>query len=273
DNALAGEHMANGRLSAVLGRLHRLIGPRAASPDSDRHLLERFAASRDEAAFTELVRRHGPMVLGVCRRVLRHAQDAEDAFQATFLVLATKAGSPRWEESVARWLYEVAFRVAHKARVGAARRRARERQATAMAQAEPGAGEAWDDLREVLDEEVNRLPCKYRSPVVLCYLEGKTNTEAARELGWTKGTVSGRLARARDLLRTRLARRGVPLPTAATAALLPGRAPALPSPLVSATVRAALTHAPLAGVSAQTAALVRGVLREMARSRLKVLAA
>src|SRR5262249_3062071 len=158
-----------------------------------------FAVRRDEAAFTALVERHGALVWGACRRALGHNQDAEDAFQATFLVLARKAGSVQWREDVAGWLYTVAVRVTRKVRDQARRRQALEREAIAMKLPEPPAEASDADLAAVLDEEIQGLPEKYRRPVLLCYLQGKTYTEAARQLGWTEGTLSGRLARARDL--------------------------------------------------------------------------
>src|SRR5262249_26019760 len=152
--------------------------------------------------------RHGPMVLGVCRRVLDHAHDAEDAFQATFLVLARKAASIVARDTVGNWLYGVAYRTAHKARVAAARRRLKERQ---MSRPEALDEDVWRELRPVLDQELNRLPEKYREPVILCDLEGQTRKEAARRLGWPEGTLSGRLSRARVLLAKRLARHGLTL--------------------------------------------------------------
>jgi RNA polymerase sigma-70 factor (ECF subfamily) len=174
-------------------------------------------SGKDDEAFALLVRRHGAMVLAVCRRVLDNEHDAEDAFQATFLVLARQARSIHKQESVGSFLYGVAYRISLRARADAARqRRAQDEQAKTMAENDPSVEASWRELRPILDEEVDRLPAKYRAPIVLCYLEGKTNTEAARELGWTKGTVSGRLARARELLRSRLARRGI----AVTPALL-----------------------------------------------------
>jgi RNA polymerase sigma factor (sigma-70 family) len=203
--------------SGALQQGESILVPRDAAQPTDGQLLQRFAAKQDEAAFAILVRRHGTMVLGVCRRVLDNEHDAEDAFQATFLVLARQAQSIRKLESVGSWLYGVAYRISLRARSDAARRRALEEQARTMPEQDPFVEAAWRELRPVLDEEVDRLPAKYRAPIILCYLEGKTNTEAARELGWTKGTVSGRLARARELLRTRLARRGV---TVAPALLL-----------------------------------------------------
>src|SRR5438067_7096191 len=200
---------------------------------SDAHLLGRFVQHRDEEAFATLMGRHGPMVLGICRRVLRDQQDAGDVFQATFLVLVRKAASLGRPESLGNWLYGVAYRIALQARAGAARWRALERQVANVPAPEPVDEKVWDELRPLLDEEINRLPEKYRAPVVLCYLEGKTYAEAARLLGWTKGTVSGRLARARDLLRPRLARRGLALAAGGVAVLLAqhGAAPAS-APLV-----------------------------------------
>jgi RNA polymerase sigma-70 factor (ECF subfamily) len=200
----------------LLRHIRKLIGAPEAGAGTDRQLLRRFAAYHDEAAFAALVQRHGPLVLGVCRRILGNEHDAEDALQATFLVLARKASALRWRESVAGWLYEVAARVAAKARASAARRQACERQARVMPPRDPSAAAAGHELESLLHEELRRLPEKYRLPLVLCCLEGRSRTEAAQQLGWKEGTVAGRLARARDLLRRRLARRGV----AATAALL-----------------------------------------------------
>src|SRR5919197_2768556 len=151
--------------------LRHLFAAPAADGLTDRQLLGRFAAARDEAAFAALVRRHGPLVLGVCRRVLRQEQDAEDAFQATFLALARRAGSGRWRESLGGWLHDVAYRVAAKARAEAARRRAHEQRAGEELADVPAAGDATGELGAVLDEELRRLPEGYRCPLVLCYLE------------------------------------------------------------------------------------------------------
>jgi RNA polymerase sigma factor (sigma-70 family) len=265
--------MPQEQLEPVLRHIRKLVGAPEGSAVTDRQLLRCFAARRDEAAFEALVRRHGPLVLAVCRRILGNEQDAEDAFQATFLVLARKAASPRWRESVAGWLYAVAARVALKARASAARRQAQERQARAMPPGDPSTAAESRELRSVLDDELRRLPEKYRLPLVLCCLEGLSRTEAAQQLGWKEGTVAGRLARARDLLRRRLARRGV----AATAALLGGllaenlATAALPAVLAEGTVKAALLFAGgKAGVPA--AALAEGVLRAMFLTKLKIVA-
>jgi RNA polymerase sigma factor (sigma-70 family) len=191
-----------------------------------------------------LVERHGPMVLGICRHILNEEHDAEDAFQATFLVLAQKAGSIRNRTVLAGWLHEVAHRIAIKARVSVIRRRTLERQAMAMSPVpivlnEQDEEAAWNELRPVLHDEVDKLPDKYRLPVILCYLEGKTNEEVAALLRWPVGTVKGRLSRARDLLRSRLVRRGLSLSAAfLLTALSQGRvfAEIVPAELVTNTV-------------------------------------
>jgi RNA polymerase sigma factor (sigma-70 family) len=184
--------------------------PSTASPavePTDRELLHRFHRLRDQAAFELLLRRHGPMVLGVCRRVLAHTHDAEDAFQATFLVLVRRAGTIRDPELLANFLYGVAYRVARKSRARLARQSQCERRATSMPVEEVYSDLAWQELRSVLDEELQALPAKYQAPLVLCYLEGMTNEQAARRLGWPPGSMSYRLAKGREMLRERLARR------------------------------------------------------------------
>ncbi len=177
----------------------------------DRELLEWFVQRKAEAAFAALVRRHGPMVLSVCRRVLRNSHDADDAFQATFLVLAEKAHRLSRPELLANWLYGVAYRTALHARQRSARRDEREREAAKMIVRSSDPESDAQELRAILDEELHRLPEIYRAPLVLCYLEGKTNEEAARLLGWPSGSMSHRLARGRDLLRERLEARLVGL--------------------------------------------------------------
>jgi RNA polymerase sigma-70 factor (ECF subfamily) len=200
--------MTSGQRTSVVELMDQDAG---ASPPTaeDGELLERFAVRRDESAFSLLVRRHGPMVLGVCRRVLNDWHQAEDAFQVTFLVLARKAGSLAQPQLLANWLHGVAYRTSLKARGHAFRRDEHERQAAAMAPTESQSSGSARELREVLDEELNRLPEKYRAPLVLCYLEGKTNEEAARLLNWPVGSMSARLARGRGLLRSRLMRHGL----------------------------------------------------------------
>jgi RNA polymerase sigma factor (sigma-70 family) len=195
--------MATNRLEKALDHLRAAVAP----PETDAQLLARFLACRDEAAFTALVRRHGPLVLGVCRRVLRHAQDAEDAFQAAFLVLARKAGSVLKGAAVGSWLYMVAYRTAQRARARQARRQAREKQVDEIPhpQVEPQQVEDW---RPLLDQELSRLPEKYRTPVVLCDLQGQSRREAARQLRLPDGTLSRRLVAGRRLLAERLSRRG-----------------------------------------------------------------
>jgi RNA polymerase sigma factor (sigma-70 family) len=242
-------------------------------------LLEQFTAQQEEAAFAELARRHGSLVLSVCLGVLNHAHDAEDAFQATFLVLARKAGSIRKHASLGSWLYGVAYRIALKAKGQAAQRRAHEREAVSMAPSDPLAEVDLQELRPLLFAELNRLPTTYRAAVVLCYLEGKTNEEAARQLRWPLGTVKGRLTRARDLLRDRLTRRGVTLSGGLVATVLSAQAASavVPVALAHSTVKAAALagagRATAAGVSASVANLVEGVLHEMFQTKLKVTAA
>jgi RNA polymerase sigma factor (sigma-70 family) len=232
---------------------------------SDRGLLDAFLACRDEAAFAALVRRHGPMVLGVCRRVLRHEEDAEDAFQAAFVVLARRAPSVR-AETLGNWLYGVAYRTAMKAKVMTAKRRDREREAGRVSRPEPRPDEPYHDLLPLLDRELSRLPDKYRTPVVLCDLEGKSRKDAAGQLGVPEGTLSSRLNRARALLARRLTRHGPAASAGAVALALAHEAPARVSArLLISTVSAATGPAP-AGV----AALTEGVLKAMLLERLRV---
>jgi RNA polymerase sigma factor (sigma-70 family) len=243
---------------------------------TDGQLLERFLARRDEAAFEALLRRHGPMVLGVCRRVLQNEPDAEDAFQATFLVLVRKAATLQARELVGHWLYGVAYRTAQKARAMAARRRVREERARDRAcPARPG-GEPWGELLPLLDQELNRLPERYRVPIVLCDLEGGTRKEVARRLGLPEGTLSSRLAMARKLLRKRLARHDPAVSGGALAVLAHGGAPACAPHLLVTTakgaVQAAAGNLAAGTVPARVVTLTEGVLKTMFLSRLKMTA-
>jgi RNA polymerase sigma factor (sigma-70 family) len=263
--------MTSEPMHAVLRYLRKAAALRDAEGLTDHDLLERFVCRREEAAFEALVQRHGPMVLGLCRRVLNDAHDAEDAFQATFLVLVRRAGVVRNGGLLGPWLYGVAYRTALSARSERSRRRRHERRVAAMPEAEPAAEAAWTDLRPVLDEEVQRLPEKYRVPVVLCYLEGKTYEEAARLLGCPKGTVATRLARARGRLQVRLAGRGVALSAGLLATVLALEARAtVPAALAGSTVRAGmLVAAGKAAGSARVAALAEGVMKAMVLARTK----
>jgi RNA polymerase sigma factor (sigma-70 family) len=263
--------MANGPEAAVLSYV-RGIADRAGRA-GDGQLLERFFRAGDQAAFAALVRRHGPLVFGVCRRVLADWHDAEDAFQATFLVLVRKGPSLDCRKPLGNWLYGVAYRTALKARATALRRRRREGPLVAEV-ASPPAPDSDRHLRALLDREVNRLPTRYRAAVVLCYLQGKTYAEAARQLGCPKGTLSIRLTRARAMLRRRLARRGLALGVAGPLLCEPGTA-AVPEALAGATVRAGLDVAAghASAVALPVAALAHGVVRAMAAGKLKVVVA
>jgi C-terminal peptidase prc len=200
--------MSNARAASVLRHIRKLVD--GSNRLGDAELLERFTAGRDEAAFDALLRRHGPLVLSVCRRVLCHPQDVEDAFQATFLVLVRRAASIRKSESVSAWLYGVAYRIATKARTQASRRRQREAHAGVGRLTKSRLDEITGrELYAVVDEELNRLPAENRAALVLCYLEGKTREEAARQLGWSLGTLKRRLERGRRRLHDRLTRRGM----------------------------------------------------------------
>jgi RNA polymerase sigma factor (sigma-70 family) len=271
--------MANDSGGPLLSFIRRLPVARGHSELPDVELLRRFAVTGEESAFVALMHRHGAMVLNVCRNVLREAQDAEDAFQATFLVLARSARTIRKPPSLASWLHGVAQRLATKVRAEAARRRAHERQALPMPNGEPHQDVDWRDLRSVLHDEVARLPERYRLPFVLCHLEGKTNEEAADLLGLPRGTILSRLSRARERLRGRLARRGL-APTSALLAALLAREPAgaaVPAALAEGTLRAALafttSRGAVGGVAARVLALADGSLRAAAlTARLKLTA-
>jgi RNA polymerase sigma factor (sigma-70 family) len=265
--------MAGGRLGKALEQLRRRVAARADRDATDAQLLDRFAAAGDRAALEALVRRYGPSVWGVVRRLLNNLPDAEDAFQATFLVLVRRAAALDRRPPLGGWLYGVACRVARRARSQAARRQARERREperyAAVGPDCPADEATRRELRQVLDEELQRLPAQYREPLVLCYLQGKTNVQAARELGLPAGSMSRHLARARDLLRERLAGRGVTLSAGALAAALAAEAAgaAVPVRLAADTYRAAL--ACWAGTAGPPAALAAGVLRVMLMDKLK----
>jgi RNA polymerase sigma factor (sigma-70 family) len=266
--------MAHAPLGTVLQYIRGLNVPATTGEASDGQLLERFATRHEEAAFATLLRRHGPMVLGVCRRTLRHEQDAEDAFQATFLLLARNPGSIRQRESVSSWLHGVAYRLAVRARSQTARRNRCERREPDMYQSGPSAEAAGRELQTLLDEELNNLPAKYRAVLVLCCLEDHTIEQARRHLGCPLGTVRSRLARARQLLRHRLARRGLTLSAGALATALAGSAAAaaLPASLLQTTFTAALRFAAngAAEVSPHITQLIgRGPLT-MIGSKLKI---
>jgi RNA polymerase sigma factor (sigma-70 family) len=235
---------------------------------TDGQLLENYLTCRDRAALEALVRRHGPMVWGVCRRVLRDHHDAEDAFQATFLVLVRKAASVRPRSMVGNWLYGVAHHTALKARATTARRKGREKHVATMPEAAGRERPIWRELHSVLDDELSHLPDRYRAVIVLCDLEGKTRTEAARHLGCPEGTVAGRLARARIMLAKRLTRRGLTVSGGALAATVSKNVASagVPNAVVSATIEVVAGPA----IPVKVAALTEGVLKAMLLQKLKL---
>jgi RNA polymerase sigma factor (sigma-70 family) len=270
--------MPSRALNAVVEYIRKTAGRGPAAEMTDGQLLERFVADRDENAFGALIQRHGPLVLTVCRRVLNNTHDVEDAFQATFLVLVRKAGSIAKRESVSSWLHGVARRTAVRAKMEAARRDVLKRQVQKTAAPDCMQEAILQDLRLILDEEVQRLPERYRLPFVLCYMQGKTNQEAAVLLGCPKGTILSRLSRARERLRGRLVRRGLGLSAGLIATMLSQSAAsaALPTSLAGSTIKAAITFAggtAAAGmISAKAAALAKGVLKTMIMTQLKMAA-
>jgi RNA polymerase sigma factor (sigma-70 family) len=244
---------------------------------SDADLLKRFSAERDEAAFAALVNRHGPMVQGVCRRIIEDAHSAEDVFQAVFLVLVRKCATIRQPELLANWLYGVACRIARKARLKAIRTEARIKGAVKMQPMEQKLDLEWADLKQVLDEEIGQLPDKYRVPLILCYFQGRTNAEAAVQLGWPAGSMSECLSRAREILRHRLTRRGLKLSVALLAVLLSQKAASasVSADLIATTVENAVTYAaqgPAAGsLSANVLELVLDVTKPAIMGYLKTI--
>jgi RNA polymerase sigma factor (sigma-70 family) len=274
--------MAHPSLDLFVRYVRKVTGARLGEGLADGQLLDRFVSAQDQAAFATLMERHGGIVWRVCQGMLHDPHDVEDAFQATFMVLVRRAGSLERRASLGGWLYGVAYRVALKAKTTAARRRLHERQAGAMIDTESSElGAENPDLRPALAEELNRLPEKYRTPIVLCYLEGKSNEEAARQLCCPVGTVWARLTRGRERLRGRLARRGLALSAVAlTAALGPetaSAAAAVPASLIDSTMKAAVlvaTGQAVAGViSGQALALTEGVLHAMWIAKLRIAAA
>jgi cytochrome c peroxidase len=261
--------------SPILHLIRRAAEDQRLKELPDQELLRRFSGARDEAAFSALLRRHGPMVLDICRSLLANEADAEDAFQATFLVLAQKAGAIRKKSSVGSWLHGVAYRTALKARAEFARRQKHEPRGCGPAPAAPADDLTWREVQQALHAELNRLSVCYRAPLVLCYLEGRTQDEAALLLSVSRATVKKRLEAARALLRQRLGRRGLgPAAVLAIAAWPAAAVPAaVPSALVDSTVRAA-TGAMAGGLAASTAsagvaALTEGVLKAMSLAKLK----
>ncbi len=272
--------MPTGQLASALRGLRALFATGTSAGLTDRQLLERFAARRAasaeaataaEAAFAALMDRHGAMVWGVCRRVLGDTHEAEDAFQATFLVLVRKAGSVQVDDSLGRWLYGVAQRVAHRARSEARRRDRRELVPAAVAD-DPARQAEREDLRGALGEELDRLPTRYRGPIELCDLQGLSYDQAARQLDWPSTTVKSRLARGRLRLRERLVRRGLAPAAAATAALARDARAAVPPGLIRSTIRAATSRA-AGAFPAAVVALGQGVLTMIRWQKIKLVAA
>lgn len=271
--------MAASHLSQTIQDLRRVMLHQDGAGLSDRQLLDHFIRHRDEAAFAALVRRHGPVVWGVCCRVIGHHHDAEDAFQATFLVLARKAASIRQPEMLANWLFGVAHRTALKAKVTAGKRRVREKQVSDMPEPETQQRDAWIDVEPLIDRELAGLPDKYRIAIILCDLQGKTGKEAAHQLKIPEGTLSSRLRTGRVMLAKRLTRHGVVLSAGALAAVVSENSASalVPTAVVSSTIKAAPLFA--AGqtaatsiVSGKVAALTEGVMKAMLMTKVKMIA-
>lgn len=261
----------------VVERLRKTVLRRVEDTLSDGQLLDRFLENRDEAAFAALVRRHAPMVWGVCRRIVGHGHDAEDAFQAAFLILVRKAAGVKPRAAVGNWLYGVACRTALKARTISARVRAKEKQVTSMPEPAMDPREDMEELQRLLDKELSALPDKYRLPVVLCDLESRTRKEVAAQLRIPEGTLSSRLATAHQILAKRLARHGLAVSGASLAALFAQNAAAacVPAAMVSSTIETATlvvaSQGAVAGVvSTKVAALTDGVMKAMLLTKLKI---
>jgi len=270
--------MAHRAFDNVLRYIRKLAPSPADAVLGDGALLDRFVAKRDESAFETLLQRHGPMVLGVCRRMLRDPQQVEDAFQVTFIVFLRKARSLHRRELLGNWLYGVAYRTALKAR-GAAARRAQREQPLGEVRDPSNEGELTErDVKLALDEAVNHLPAKYRQPIVYCYLEGNSVNEAAARLGCPAGTVAGRLARAKEMLRTRLIKRGITVSAPLLVALSSQDASAcVPAALITKMLRAVtiLAHGDsgiASGLSPSVSMLAKEVLKAMFLNKLKIAA-
>jgi RNA polymerase sigma factor (sigma-70 family) len=266
--------MAAGRWHKTLGPLRKLAATQIFADRSDGALLEQFVSQRDDAAFAELVQRHRHLVGSVCRHLLRHEHDAEDAFQAAFLILAMKGRSIRKRQALSSWLHGVAFRCAMRIKRQQARRQRRELQAARVSSIDPAEEINLRELWAVLETEIQRLPERHRAPFVLCCLEGKTQEEAGRMLGWKIGTVSGRLARARQELQRRLAHKGIALAAVLGATAL-GKVDVSAATL-RATVRggaAVLSGAAASSIPTQVLAIVQGVNQAMCMSRIQAVLA
>jgi RNA polymerase sigma factor (sigma-70 family) len=261
-------------VNGALSRLKTLLSVRESDQFSDRELLLRFVQTSDQVAFELIVRRHGPMVLGVCRRLLRNSADADDAFQATFMVLVRRAASLSQPEKLAGWLNRTAYITARKIRNSLAYRRAQQVPLNEPATDAPVAEIIWRELAPIFDEELHRLPDRLRLPIVLCFLEGRTKRATAAILGWPEGTISSRLQRARELLRCRLTRRGIALSTGVfSLALFHATASAaVPALLLSSTIQSASQIALGAAFTGPVAMLTEGVLRSMYYTKLKFVA-
>jgi RNA polymerase sigma factor (sigma-70 family) len=267
--------MTNGQPNTLVNHIRQIVAAQTLRDSSDRDLVEWFVSRHDEAAFAALVERHGSMVLGVCRRVLRCVQDAEDASQATFLVLARKARAIRKKDSLGSWLHGVAFRVASDLKKRHARRHAGTGRLDAAADTDTVAEVTWREVQATLDEELQKLPEHYRAPLILCYLEGKARDEAAQQLGWSLGTLKNRLEGARESLRRRLVRRGIAPSVGLLSAVFTERAAeAMSATLALATVKsaplAALGQAiPGSAIPRSVVTLAEGVVNAMFMSKLK----
>jgi RNA polymerase sigma factor (sigma-70 family) len=266
--------MARSDLSTLVRHLRWVLSAEQASGLSDAQLLEHFVKEEDETAFAALMHRHGRMVLGVCRRALGNVQDAEDIYQATFVILARNARRIRKRDAIGSWLYQVAYRLAHKMRRRGERRRLHESQVAAAAHGDPLAEVMWREVRDILDTELASLPDKYRAPLLLCYFEGKTQDEAALQLGWPVRTLQARVARSKELLGARLAKRGLVVGSSSAVLLMAtewGLA-CVPTAAAQTALQAAVLCASgesiKTTVSASVAAIVEGALRQMATLKI-----